>query len=301
MQKVSNTLDEEMVDGRGISVKVSILVDSHSDSGDGGFSPVPIRRTSDGEDGMEILPMIVMNKEYTGNSILDNLSRMDSAYVEGNPNDEGEPEVTSDQSAKSKQFTSNDSRNEGKFNPVNIENSIFEMQVGGLREWEKLCLTPMHISWPKPWCLANPDPIHWDDIMSSVRQSREMVPGDATGEPCRLRIQKSIEDVGAIQCNFFTDHVAVVDCLAKWLGSLNLNEHEARRKQDGNEKGRSVWLDMDRDACQEEEAIHRQKMKKRKTKGKNPFTSVSHQQTSQGQGAEQDQDMGQKRKFMRVR
>ncbi|KAI3727429.1 hypothetical protein L1987_67243 [Smallanthus sonchifolius] len=164
MQKISNTLDEGMVDGRGISGKTNILVDPHSDSGDGDFSSVPIRRTSDGEDGMEILPMIVMNKEYTGN-----------------------------------------------FNPVNIENSIFEMQVGGLREWEKLCLNPMHISWPKPWCLATADPIHWEDIMSSVRHNRMMA---------------------------------------------------------GNEKERSVWLDIDRDACQEEEAIHRQRMKKRKTKGK---------------------------------
>ncbi|KAI3682282.1 hypothetical protein L1987_82155 [Smallanthus sonchifolius] len=171
---------EEMVDGREISGKTNILVDPHSDSGDDDFSSVPIRRTSDGEDGMEILPMIVMNKEYTG----------------------------------------------------------------GLREWEKLCLNPMHISWPKPWCLATSDPIHWEDIMSSVRQNRMMA---------------------------------------------------------GNEKERSVWLDIDRDACQEEEAIHRQKMKKRKTKGKNPFTSVSHQQTNQGLGAEQGQDMGQKRKFMRVR
>ncbi|KAI3756895.1 hypothetical protein L1987_56721 [Smallanthus sonchifolius] len=197
--------------------------------------------------------------------------------------------------------TTSNPENEGNFNPVNIENSIFEMQVGGLREWEKLCLNPMHISWPKPWCLATSDPIHWEDIMSSVRQNRMMVPGDATGEPCRLRIQKSIEDVGAIQCNFFTDHDVVVDCLAKWLGSHNLNDHETRRKKAGNEKERSVWLDIDRDACQEEEAIHRQRMKKRKTKGKNPFTSVSHQQTNQGLGAEQGQDTGQKRKFIRVR
>ncbi|KAI3792952.1 hypothetical protein L1987_35563 [Smallanthus sonchifolius] len=142
-----------------------------------------------------------------------------------------------------------------------VDGRGISVEVGGLREWEKLCLTPMHISWPKPWCLAKPDPIQWDDIMSSVTRIWERVPGDATGEPCRLRFQESIENVGAIQCNFFSDHVAVVDCLAKWFGSHNLNDHEARRKQDG----------------------------------------ASHQQTSQGLGAEQDQDTGQKRKFLRVR
>ncbi|KAI3797122.1 hypothetical protein L1987_32372 [Smallanthus sonchifolius] len=254
MQTNSFPFDEEMADGIEIAAIGSVSEVPRSAAVEGGFSTELTLISQDVEDRVEDMQDVFLNKEYTGNSILDNLSKMGFDFVEGNLNDEGEPEVSSDQSAKSKQFTSTESRNEGNLTPCNIENSIFEMQVGGLREWEKLCLTPIKISMPEPWSLdqqSNFDSTLWKEIMISVRQSWVKEFKEGTGDLYITMVHKSID---------------------------------AWRKPSGKDHQRIIWLDIEREACQEEEATHRKKKKKRKTKGKNPFKKSNQQHVNQGQG-----------------
>ncbi|KAI3830318.1 hypothetical protein L1987_04457 [Smallanthus sonchifolius] len=264
---------------------------------------------------------VLLNKEYTGSGFSFDPMHMDSIPIDekmadgieiaakklapaGDLNEEGEPEVTSDQSEKTKKFTSTDPGKEGNINPLHIENSIFEMQVGGLREWEKLCLTPVRIIWPDPWSLATPDDLdnnRWEEIKASAKRSRETELREGMGVLSSLKISKSMGKDSTFQSNFFKDHNAMVECLAKWLDSHSKNDIEQRRESAETNHKRSDWADIDREACQEEESNHRKKNKKRKIKGYNPFKSVSQQKEKHGQGAGQDQDMGDNRKIIRVR
>ncbi|KAI3811872.1 hypothetical protein L1987_16568 [Smallanthus sonchifolius] len=63
----------------------------------------------------------------------------------------------------------------------------------------------------------------------------------------------------------------MVECLAKWVGSHKLNDHEAWRKETGQRRALPNWLDVERGKCNPGETMQRDKKKKRKHKGRNPF------------------------------
>ncbi|KAI3830320.1 hypothetical protein L1987_04458 [Smallanthus sonchifolius] len=203
----------------------------------------------------------------------------------GDLNEEGEPEVTYDQSEKTKKSTSTDPGKEGNINPLHIENSIFEMQVGGLREWEKLCLTPVRIIWHDPWSLATPDDLdnnRWEEIKASAKRSRETELREGMGVLSSLKIRKSMGKDSTFQSNFFKDHNAMVECLAKWLDSHSKNDIEQGRESAETNHKRSDWADIDREACQEEESNHRKKNKKRKIKGYNLSKVLANKKKNMG-------------------
>ncbi|KAI3809559.1 hypothetical protein L1987_25536 [Smallanthus sonchifolius] len=149
MQTESPSLDEEMADEVEIVTNRSVLGNSNFAAVEDGTLEDLIRNPYDAEDRVENLPEVLLNKEYTGNSILDNLSKMGPDEDEGNLNEEGEPEV------------------------------------GGLREWEKLCLTHIRIAWPVPWSSDDPSALDntcWEDIMILVRQRRVEEVSEDTGD-----------------------------------------------------------------------------------------------------------------------
>ncbi|KAI3714442.1 hypothetical protein L1987_73044 [Smallanthus sonchifolius] len=103
-----------------------------------------------------------------------------------------------------------------------------------------------------------------------------------------------------MQVNFFEEYNPMVECLAKWLGSHKLTDHEAWRKLPCSTSQPDIWLDVERGACQLEEATHRKKKKRRKVKGKNPFQNLFNPKISKENSTLAKSVKGEERRKIKV-
>ncbi|KAI3820203.1 hypothetical protein L1987_07746 [Smallanthus sonchifolius] len=242
---------------------------------------------------------VCLNKEYTGNSILDNLSIRGSSPISRNAEEEGEPEVTSDQSDKVKQFVSKNIGSEGNPLPLNFNASDIDAMDDSVSSWESLCQNPITIMWPGVWEM-NSTSTDWEDIMVRVRKcwatESHMGAAETSSKPMLWGMDIDMD----MQVNFFGEYNPLVECLAKWLGSHNLTDHEAWRKTSGSKIHPDTWLDVERGACQVEEATHRKKKKKRKVMGKNPFQNRFNPKTSKEDSTLAGSFKGEARRMIKV-
>ncbi|KAI3684035.1 hypothetical protein L1987_84557 [Smallanthus sonchifolius] len=226
--------------------------------------------------------VVMLNKEYTGNSILDNLSPMDSQGNIQLVDEEGETEVTSDQSDKHKAFVSNDIEVQGNSLQQSFDISLCSMQRSEIVEWEIICLRPMNIKWPEKWGPSTGQDVDnkvWSTTVNCAKERWKKQDVEAGIGAYSSMIKQLSNQEGNDKACFFEKYNAIVECLAKWWGSHKLNDHEVWRKSKGATGLPSRWLDVDRDACYPEENNHRRKKKKRKSKGSNPFTNTKNKAT----------------------
>ncbi|KAI3825963.1 hypothetical protein L1987_07744 [Smallanthus sonchifolius] len=179
---------------------------------------------------------VLLNTEYAGDSILDSLSRFDSHCLDRSKDEEEDQEVNSDQSNGNKKLP----RGVSDMEIVSIPCSLQDQHPSGKLEtpdstvctWSEFVLNGMSIRWPETWS-------------NNERLDLENLEWD---EVLRY-IRTEWESV---------DH-------SNW-------DHEVWRKATTAQGTKAVWLDVERNACQEEEAAQRNKKKKFKRSGGRGFT-----------------------------
>ncbi|KAI3688435.1 hypothetical protein L1987_82150 [Smallanthus sonchifolius] len=226
-----------------------------------------------GEDGKEAMEQVFLNKEYTGNSILDNLSRMDSEHREIVV-EEGEPEVSSDQSAKSKSFVSPHMVDEGMLVSTKLFHKDVDANVESQSKWDKFCACPTIIKGVETWGQSEQmgmENYDWENIMGVIREGWQKEDEEKGGQIAPTVKYTGFDVADNPPINFFKEFDPIVECLTKWLGSHKLKDQEVWRKKGGVGVAREKWLDVERGEYHEEEAKQRKLRKKRKVKGNNPF------------------------------
>ncbi|KAI3676205.1 hypothetical protein L1987_85806 [Smallanthus sonchifolius] len=162
--------------------------------------------------------VVLLNTEYVGDSILNGLSTYDFQCNDNVMDDEGDEDVNSDQSNKTRQVIVGTEEKENMFVPFgSLEHVTNEDNISGeksLSEWEKFLQQPMKL------------------------------------------------------------YDQVVEYLAKWEGCHKLLDHEAWRKVSKGAGQMHAWLDVERNAVQEEERVHLKRKKKNK-KGSGRRVSLS--------------------------
>ncbi|KAI3809585.1 hypothetical protein L1987_19180 [Smallanthus sonchifolius] len=169
------------------------------------------------------------------------------AQSEGPMNEE--MEVNSDQSEKHKQFIANKGDTVEKSLHRSFEESISDMQNDDKDVWDKLCIRPVGVKWPDPWCqpLA---PDCANNLWSLALQ----------------RVKASWMKQGTEVCSgLYTD---IIRQLTQQVKAVMGNK--------------ACWLDVERENCHQEEAIQRKKKKKQKSKGKNPFNNMHGKEPEHG-------------------
>ncbi|KAI3763418.1 hypothetical protein L1987_53877 [Smallanthus sonchifolius] len=226
----------------------------------------------------ENLNLVLLKKEYTGDSILDNLSKVDTHLNIQNTVEEGETEVNFDKSDKTRSCLDTGMTVEGKSLNEELVNTAYNMHVTGQDEWEIFCMRPRGVKWPENWCQSSERDLEnetWDQVLDRVNGAWNGINSMENSEGYQRLKQTLSHHAGDNIPIFFEKHNPIVECLAKWLGRHTLNDHDAWRKIKEPAGRPSRWLDIERETCQPEEALHRKKKKKSKSKGMNPFSKVS--------------------------
>ncbi|KAI3811869.1 hypothetical protein L1987_16565 [Smallanthus sonchifolius] len=198
---------------------------------------------------------VFLNKEYTGDSILDNLS-------------------TEEVISLLVMITSR----RGRWNPA-----VFS-QMENVVAWDRLNEQRVTLSWLEIWGDSTGTDLFtrkWENTMQVIRSYWAMEYGEGTSDLHQASIFSKQFKRWDLEAKFFTETNTMVECLAKWEGQYNSNDHEMWRKMPGEPRAPN-WLDVERDACNQEEIMHRNKLKKRKNKGRNPFRG--HKTTPSGEG-----------------
>ncbi|KAI3754128.1 hypothetical protein L1987_53906 [Smallanthus sonchifolius] len=185
----------------------------------------------------EDLHMVLLNKEYTGDSILDNLSS-----TGGTPTDH---EAMEDD----------------------------EMKVDGQTEWARMTKEKVIIEWPESWNSIEELDLssRWGATIHAVRNAWVEEFAEGRSDLHQSSIFTNNTYLWGPEIQIFKQFDPMVECLAKWEGSHKLNDHEAWRKETGQRRALPNWLDVERGECNPEETMQRDKKKKRKHKGRNPF------------------------------
>ncbi|KAI3754126.1 hypothetical protein L1987_53904 [Smallanthus sonchifolius] len=182
---------------------------------------------------------------------------------------------------------------------LNLNASDIDAMDDIVPSWESLCQNPITIKWPGVWEM-NSALTEWEDIMVRVRNCWAIDPHMGVAKTNSNPMLWGMDIDMDKQVKFFGEYNPLVECLAKWLGSHTLTDHEARRKIPGSKSQHDTWLDVERGACQVEEATHRKKKKKRKVKGKNPFQNQFNPKTSKENSPLADSFNGEARRMIKV-
>ncbi|KAI3740997.1 hypothetical protein L1987_58661 [Smallanthus sonchifolius] len=188
---------------------------------------------------------------------------------------------------------------EGNHLSLNFNASDIDAMDDIVPSWESLCQNPIIIKWPGVWEM-NSALTEWEDIMVRVRNCWAIDPHMGVAKTNSNPMLWGMDIDMDKQVKFFGEYNPLVECLAKWLGSHTLTDHEARRKIPGLKSQHDTWLDVERGACQVEEATHRKKKKKRKVKGKIPFQNQFNPKTSKDNNSLADSFNGEARRMIKV-
>ncbi|KAI3814423.1 hypothetical protein L1987_14063 [Smallanthus sonchifolius] len=222
------------------------------------------------EEGMNA---VFINQEYSGASILANLSKEGLCLTREEDEEDGEMEVCSAQNTNQGHSDHSEKASTGTYsysNSVNPDNNSLDTKDV---TWERLNSQRVVLRWPdhwgESWCTELPSK-GWEITMQAIKKSWDKEYGEGSSDLHQESIFSKSYQGGYSEVNFFEKYNSMVECLAKWDGQHKLNDHEAWRKVPGNQ-GFPNWLDVEREACNQEETMHRKKKKKRKNKGRNPF------------------------------
>ncbi|KAI3786257.1 hypothetical protein L1987_45392 [Smallanthus sonchifolius] len=219
---------------------------------------------------------VFLNKEYSGDSILDNISKiipcvnvLEGALLE-------EMEVNSACRDTLIHTAASDSTGEGIHLNCAVDTNIDMFQRTDENIWENFCMQPTSINWPIVW--SNPSERNLDNVMwshSVSRASKDCLSqeNNELGTGWKALFTHLLSQLNQHALNFFDGNKTMLDCLEKWAGGLNTKDHEVWRKIKEPNGKRVRWLDGEPELCHPEEAIQRKKNKKQKKKGANPFLS----------------------------
>ncbi|KAI3797114.1 hypothetical protein L1987_39806 [Smallanthus sonchifolius] len=226
--------------------------------------------------------MVTLNKEYVGNSFFDNLSKMDSMGNNQIVAEDGEMEVTSEQPEKQRKMIDFNGVHEADPLIRSQDISSNDMQTEKKDKREKINMHGVNIQWQNLWSQSaaqenNKDT--WSELLQHIKERGEDQEIEELPEGYTYIIQQLKQQVCIPSCCFFDKFHPLVECLAKWLGSYKLIDHEAWRKIVYASGHKARWLDVERENCHPEEATHRKKKKKQKWTGKNPFNNVYDKET----------------------
>ncbi|KAI3813487.1 hypothetical protein L1987_18212 [Smallanthus sonchifolius] len=138
---------------------------------------------------------------------------------------------------------------------------------GSPSNWEKFVKSPTSVKRRERWSRnenLDLENIAWNKVLVATRTVWNNV--DVEGmvnlyEPTNDLIQGGVTDANI---NIFEEFDGMVECLAKWEGCDKLKDHEAWKKVQSVHGQRTTWLDVERNACHEEEDVHRKKKKRNK-------------------------------------
>ncbi|KAI3797228.1 hypothetical protein L1987_32483 [Smallanthus sonchifolius] len=189
--------------------------------------------------------------------------------------EEGEMEATSAERHISRACMGPGMNVEDNPNDEELVNSDTFLHLTGTNIWEDFCMHPKGVTWPETWGHVNEpdrDSLEWDHVWEKAKDAWSGSNAIDNQERYHKLKHALSCTAGAPTPILFDKDSPIVDCLAKWHGNENHNIHEAWRKINGQAGKPSRWLDVDHGTCQPEEAQHRKKRKKRKTKGMSPFS-----------------------------
>ncbi|KAI3811867.1 hypothetical protein L1987_16563 [Smallanthus sonchifolius] len=182
----------------------------------------------------EELNEVLLNKEYMGDSILDNLSSIDGSPDDLEANEEGEMEVCSGQNENSNLPVTAETMNSGSFTPTILANTNSEYQTGGVSEWERMNKDQVVIRWPERWTSNKEVDLssEWDVTIHAVRNAW---------------MEEFAEGMSDLHQR-----------------SRKFNDREAWRKETGKRRVLPNWLDIERATCNPDEALHCRRKKNEK-------------------------------------
>ncbi|KAI3823031.1 hypothetical protein L1987_10634 [Smallanthus sonchifolius] len=227
---------------------------------------------------------VPMNQEYTGNSILDNLSHYNSHHNDLELEGGEDQEVNSEESNKLKSFCNG---SEGEGVRVSLDCMQDFNDVLPTNAWEKWQMHPLQISWPDKW--GAPDIVEGDSWGDEKWLSLQLMErGDTCPDHVRdicnlLRPQPDNNDNGSCK-NFFDGNNTMLGILHEWGKSLPQTCHKDAIKTVLDPNSGEGVLDITSDP--EEEIMHKKRKKKnRKGGGKKSKRKIVEE------AGQEDQDM----------
>ncbi|KAI3677388.1 hypothetical protein L1987_87015 [Smallanthus sonchifolius] len=244
---------------------------------------------------------VFLNKEYSGDSILDNLSKINPCVnvLEGVLLEE--MEVNSACRDTLIHTAASDATGEGIHLNCAIDTNIDMFQRTDENIWENFCMQPTSINWPIVW--SNPSERNLDNVMwsqSVSRASKDCLSQEYNelGKGWKVLFTHLLSQLNQHALNFFDGNKTMLDCLEKWAGGLNTKDHEVWRKIKEHNGKRVRWIDGEPELCHPEEAIQRKKNKKtKKERGEPILISVGGGTTRKNEGDTNGEDIRKRHKI----
>ncbi|KAI3688429.1 hypothetical protein L1987_82142 [Smallanthus sonchifolius] len=219
---------------------------------------------------------VFLNKEDSGDSILDNLSKINHCVNVPEGALLKEMEVNSACRDTLIHTTASDATGDGTHLNYTVNTNIDMFQRTDENIWENFCMQPTSINWPIVW--SNPSDRNLDNVMWSQavsRASKECISpeNNELGKGWKELFTHLLSQVNQLALNFFDGNKTMLECFEKWAGGLNTEDQEVWRKIKEPSGKRVRWLDGELVVCHPEEVIQRKKNKKQKKKRANPFIS----------------------------
>ncbi|KAI3716602.1 hypothetical protein L1987_67589 [Smallanthus sonchifolius] len=238
---------------------------------------------------------VLMNMEYAGDSILNDFSCGDSHEANQNAEEEGDPEVSSDQSTKLKSFVSGNLSLEVPKMNLNLPETVVVEENAGTTiyktDWESIVQEPVAIIWPEVWSdntQLNEENLAWKETIRTVKAKWE------EWDQSKLVNLYKPEDLPPLTYAkvqgkpLFDEHDKIVECLAKWGNTPKSQDHAAWRKVYTKNGKKSLWLDVEKNACPKEEYLQRKKIKKNKRGGRFKQSKLIQGDGAEGNGSIRD-------------
>ncbi|KAI3805712.1 hypothetical protein L1987_28330 [Smallanthus sonchifolius] len=186
---------------------------------------------------------VMMNMEYAGDSILNGLSCGDSREEDQKVEEEGDSEVNSNLSIRASDNSRMEMMEEATTCPKTVMEKTHIGATNHKADWEAILWEPAEILWPEVW-------------------------HDSTGlDEENVAWKETITSVKAIWAKW--DHSKlIVECLAKWGNTPAFKDHAAWRKIHTSTVEKLLRLEVEKNACPDEEYLQRKKGKKHKRGGK---------------------------------
>ncbi|KAI3703171.1 hypothetical protein L1987_73059 [Smallanthus sonchifolius] len=169
---------------------------------------------------------VPLNQEYTGNSILDNLSQFDSHHNDMELKGGEDQEVNSDQINKTKAFCTDNVEEGSQITPLCMHSLNVALNMSA---WEKLLVQPLHVKWPAVWGttdLVGNDPLEGDILLNIRMMDVECVNNENIRALCNLfRTPSDSKDCETCD-NFFDENNTMLGTLHKWKESIQQLRHE---------------------------------------------------------------------------
>ncbi|KAI3756885.1 hypothetical protein L1987_56709 [Smallanthus sonchifolius] len=220
----------------------------------------------------EDLGPVMVNTEYAGDSVLASL--LGAGKVQELEMGE-EEEISSDQSNKSRSFTTGNV-NSNDINPMSMQNLQNENEVPDTiivsDAWMVFNEKPTEINWTEKWSRTDDldsENMSWNDLVLAIQRAGQEVNKEERMRSYESAVNLMRKDDHGNSCNFFEESMTMVESLAEWIGSLKVHDLVVGKKRKSISDQRPSGLDNASGVCQKEKEIsYQQKKKHKRDKGK---------------------------------